>query len=96
MQILSLIYPMAALVFLTFFMMYMLWILRVKAARSHKISPGYFKLNKGGELADNVTAVTQNYNLYKSVNVPDYQVHLTESMWIFIEKIPTKTSLSRR
>lgn len=62
MQILSLIYPMTALIFLTFFMLYLLWALRVKAVRARKISPRYFKLNRGGELPENVTAVTQNYN----------------------------------
>ena len=62
MQILSLIYPMVALVFLTFFMVYLLWVMRVKAVRAREISPRYFKLNRGGELPEGVTAVTQNYN----------------------------------
>ena len=62
MQILSLIYPMAALVFLTFIMLYLLWTLRVKAVRAREISPRYFKLNRGGELPEGITAVTQNYN----------------------------------
>ena len=62
MQIISLVYPMASLVFLTFIMMYLLWFLRVQAVRAKKISPGYFKLNKGGELPDNVIAVSQNYD----------------------------------
>lgn len=53
---------MGALVLLTFFMLYMLWFLRVKAVRTRKISPKYFKLNRGGELPEAVTAVTQNYN----------------------------------
>lgn len=62
MTMLSIVYPMAALVLLTFFMLYMLWFLRVKAVRARKISPKYFKLNRGGELPDTVTVVTQNYN----------------------------------
>ena len=62
MQLYHLIYPMAALVFLTFIMLYMLWVLRVKAVRAREISPRYFKLNRGGELPEGVTAVTQNYN----------------------------------
>lgn len=61
MQILSLVYPMAALVILTFFIMYLMLVVRVKAVRLRKISPRYFKLNRGGELPDNVTAVSQNY-----------------------------------
>ena len=62
MQLYHLIYPMAALVFLTFIMLYLLWVLRVKAVRAREISPRYFKLNRGGELPEGVTAVTQNYN----------------------------------
>lgn len=62
----SLIYPMAALVFLTFSMMYFLLILRVKAVRSKKVSPRYFKLNKGDDIPDNMLAVSQNYsNLFE-------------------------------
>ena len=74
MQILSLIYPMAALVFLTFFMVYMLWVMRVKAVRARKISPRYFKLNRGGELPDSVVAVTQNYNNLLELPVLFYTV----------------------
>ena len=61
MQILSLVYPMVALVLLTFFIMYLMLFVRVKAVRLRKISPRYFKLNRGGELPDNVTAISQNY-----------------------------------
>lgn len=62
----SLIYPMAALVFLTFFLMYLLLVLRVKAVRSKKVSPRYFKLNKGDDIPDNMLAVSQNYsNLFE-------------------------------
>ena len=66
MHVLSLIYPMAALVFLTFSMMYLLLVLRVKAVRSRKVSPRYFKLNKGDDVPDNMLAVSQNYsNLFE-------------------------------
>lgn len=61
MQIYSLVYPMATLVLLTFFIMYLMLLVRVKAVRLRKISPRYFKLNRGGELPDNVTAISQNY-----------------------------------
>jgi hypothetical protein len=62
MQILSLIYPMAALVFLTFFMMYMILFLRVKAVRARKISPRYYKLYKNGEEPDTLVTVGHNYS----------------------------------
>ena len=62
MQISSIIYPMAALVFLTFFVMYLLLVLRTKAVRTRKISPRYFKLNKGGEESDRMVAVGHNYS----------------------------------
>lgn len=62
----SLIYPIAALIFLTFFIMYLLLVLRVKAVRTHKVSPRYFKLNKGEDIPDNMLAVSQNYsNLFE-------------------------------
>ncbi len=61
MQIISIVYPMAAMVMLTFIVMYLMLLLRVKAVRTRKISPRYFKLNKGAEIPDNVLAVSQNY-----------------------------------
>ncbi|MCW8899785.1 MAG: MAPEG family protein [Gammaproteobacteria bacterium] len=61
MQILELIYPMAALFTLTFFIMYLMLFVRVKAVRSRQVSPRYFKLNKGGELPEQVEAIAQNY-----------------------------------
>ena len=66
MQSLSLIYPMSTLIFLTFSMMYLLLVLRVQAVRSRKVSPRYFKLNKGDDVPDNMLAVSQNYsNLFE-------------------------------
>ena len=62
MQILLIIYPMFALVFLTFFVMYLLLVLRTKAVRARKISPRYFKLNKGGEESDTMVAAGHNYS----------------------------------
>lgn len=57
---------MATLVFLTFFIMYLLLVLRVKAVRTRKVSPRYFKLNKGENVPDNILAVSQNYsNLFE-------------------------------
>ena len=42
MQLLSLIYPMAVLMSLTFLMLSLLLALRVKAVRLRKVSPRYF------------------------------------------------------
>lgn len=74
MQLLSLIYPMAVLMALTFLMLSLLLALRVKAVRLRKVSPRYFKLNKGGELPDNVIAVSQNYSNLLELPVLFYTV----------------------
>lgn len=74
MKILSLVYPMAALIGLTAFMISLMLVLRVKTVRLRKISPRYFKLNKGGELPDNVIAVTQNYSNLLELPVLFYTV----------------------
>ena len=74
MQIISLVYPMASLVALTFIMMYLLWHLRVQAVRTKKISPRYFKLNKGGDLPDSAIAVNQNYENLLELPVLFYTV----------------------
>jgi len=42
--------------------MYLLVVLRTKEVRERKISPRYFKLNKGGEESDRMVAVGQNYS----------------------------------
>lgn len=42
--------------------MYLLLAVRVKAVHSRKISPRYFKLNKGGKEPDGLIAVGQNYS----------------------------------
>ena len=74
MQHYLLVYPMAALAGLTFLMMFLLLLLRVKSVRERKISPRYFKLNKGGELPDNVLVVSQNYNNLLELPVLFYTV----------------------
>lgn len=74
MQLLSLIYPMAVLMALTFLMLSLLLALRVKAVRLRKVSPRYFKLNKGGELPDNLIAVSQNYSNLLELPVLFYTV----------------------
>lgn len=35
---------------------------RVKAVRTRKVSPRYFKLNKGENIPDHLEALSQNYN----------------------------------
>ena len=74
MHILYLVYPMATLVFLTFFIMYLMLHVRVKAVRLRKISPRYFKLNRGGELPDTVIAISQNYGNLLELPVLFYTV----------------------
>lgn len=89
MHILSLIYPMAALVFLTFIMVYLLWVLRVKAVRAREISPRYFKLNRGGELPEGVTRVTQNYNNLLELPILFYTVCIIAIVLNYIAPNPS-------
>ncbi|MDH5395223.1 MAG: MAPEG family protein [Gammaproteobacteria bacterium] len=58
----SLLYPMALLVALTFFILFNMLYLRIKAVRTRQLSPRYFRLNEGGNVSDKLKAVTQNYN----------------------------------
>ena len=74
MQILSLIYPMAALFTLTYFIMYLMLAVRVRAVRTHKVSPRYFKLNRGDEPPEHVTAISQNYGNLLELPVLFYTV----------------------
>jgi len=71
---LVLVYPMAALAALTFIMLTLMLILRVKAVRSRKISPGYFKLNEGEKEPEGLNAVTQAYNNLLELPVLFYTV----------------------
>lgn len=61
MYITSLIYPVAAMVFLTFSMLSLMLYYRIKAVRMRQLSPRYFKLNKGENVPDHLVAITQNY-----------------------------------
>lgn len=66
MQTSSLIFPMFALIILTFIVMYSMLFFRVKAVKQRKISPRYFKLNKGEEIPAQIEAISQNYtNLFE-------------------------------
>jgi len=56
----SLIYPMAALALLTVSIMLIMLFLRVKAVRTRKLSPRYFKINKGGEVLEQLVAITHS------------------------------------
>ena len=66
MQSLALIYPMAAMVLLTFIVMYTMLVMRVKAVRTRKISPRYFKLYRDADIPDKVLAISHNFtNLFE-------------------------------
>lgn len=66
MQSSSLIFPMFALIILTFAVMYSMLVFRVRAVKQRKISPRYFKLNKGAEIPEQIEAISQNYtNLFE-------------------------------
>lgn len=62
MQAQILIYPMAMLILLNVIVMSMMLFFRVKAVRARKVSPRYFKRNKGGDLPDHLEGLSQNYN----------------------------------
>ena len=72
----SIIYPMAALVLLTVVILLLILYFRVKAVRARKISPLYFKHNKGGELPDHLISITQNYNNLLELPILFYAVCL--------------------
>jgi len=58
----KIIYPMFALVFLSFFMGFYLLKLRMLAVKKQQINPRYFKLNRGGKVPDKITQVSHNYD----------------------------------
>ena len=58
----SLIYPMATLFLLNIIVVSLMLFFRVKAVRSRKVSPRYFKRNKGADLPDHLEGLSQNYN----------------------------------
>ena len=62
MQTQSIIYPMVALFFLNIIVMFTMLFFRIKAVRTRKVSPKYFKLNKGEDIPDHLEALSQNYN----------------------------------
>ena len=70
----NLIYPMAILVLLTAFMISFMLVLRVKAVRTRKLSPRYFKLYEGGDVPKQLAAVTQNYNNLLELPILFYMV----------------------
>lgn len=62
MQVQSIIYPMATMFLLNMIVMFLMLYFRVKAVRTRKVSPRYFKLNKGADIPDHLVALSQNYN----------------------------------
>ena len=73
----NIIFPMAALVLLTYGVGLWMLKLRFKAVREHGLSPAYFRLNQGGELPEDLIKASRHYaNLYE-VPVLFYAVCLT-------------------
>ena len=72
----SIIYPMSLLLLLTASVLFMMLFFRVKAVRSRKVSPRYFKLNKGAEIPDHLEAISQNFNNLLQLPVIFYVVCL--------------------
>lgn len=62
MQAQLMIYPMAMLILLNVIVISLLLFFRVKAVRARKVSPRYFKRNKGADLPDHLEGLSQNYN----------------------------------
>lgn len=77
MQAQSLIYPMATLFLLNILVMSMMLFFRVKAVRTRKVSPRYFKLNKGEDIPDHLEALSQNYNNLLELPLLFYIICLT-------------------
>ena len=74
MQNYLLIYPMATLVMLTMSMLFLMLVFRIKAVRLRKISPRYYKLNRGGEEPELLTAISQNYQNLLEITILFYIV----------------------
>lgn len=73
----SIIFPMVALVLLTYGVGLWMLKLRFKAVRQHGLSPAYFRLNQGGELPEDLIRASRHYaNLYE-VPILFYTVCLT-------------------
>ena len=62
MQNLFLIFPMAALILLTFIVLIVMLFFRINAVRLKQLSLKYFKLNQGDEVPEHLVAITQNYH----------------------------------
>jgi len=77
MQVQSLIYPMATLFLLNMLIMFMMLFFRVKAVRTRKVSPRYFKLNKGSDIPDHLEALSQNYSNLLELPLLFYIICLT-------------------
>lgn len=72
----TLVYPMAALVFLKFLILFIMLMLRIKAVRNREISPGYFKLNQGGKEPEVLSAISQCFNNLLELPILFYTVCL--------------------
>ena len=56
------LYPLFAMALLAFFVALRMLLLRVKYVRSRKLSVGYFRLNEGGEVPNDLARATQHYD----------------------------------
>jgi len=66
MQQALMVYPMVAMVLLTFVIGIWMLRLRIKAVKEGVLNPGYFLLNRGAKLPDGLAKVTQHYaNLFE-------------------------------
>lgn len=60
------IYPVFAVVLLTFVVGIRMLLLRIKAVKQQGLNPGYFLLNRGAKLPDGLAKITQHYdNLFE-------------------------------
>ena len=62
MEVTDLLFPVFALVLLTFGMAFYLLRLRVRAVKQRQISIKYFRTNSGGEMPETITRVSHNYD----------------------------------
>lgn len=60
------LYPLFAMALLTLFVALRMLLLRIQSVRSGKLTVGYFRLNEGGEVPDDLARATQHYdNLFE-------------------------------
>lgn len=58
----TILLPVFALIFLTFFIAIWLGKLRFSVVRNGELNPAYYKLNRGGKVPEGMAKVSQNYD----------------------------------